>query len=137
VANRKSNGYTLLELLAASALCAGVLVSSMKMMRQSAELNRRIEGQNMLTTLAVGKMELHLARSAAAFASTTEAGDFAADGFPRLRFHVACSDAWSAGGIPDRLMCVTATVWEDANGNATLDAGEASVSYSSKVASNG
>ena len=87
-----------------------------------------------MTTFCTGKLEEHLAIGAANFTSGTASGSYTADGFPSFRFSVSRSDAVVDGGIVDRLMVVTATVWYDQDGDTTLDAGEIQVTMSSKIA---
>jgi hypothetical protein len=79
-------------------------------------------------------LEEHLALVSADWQTGGFVGDFAADGYPQIRYSVTRSDAAVDGGITDQLMAVTATVWEDADGDATPDTGEPVVVFSGKVA---
>jgi hypothetical protein len=72
--------------------------------------------------------------TAASWTVATTTGDFAFEGYPLVRYRVACSDDPANGGITDRLMALTATVWEDSNGNSVLDSGELSAVFLTKVA---
>ena len=65
---------------------------------------------------------------------TTVVGDFTADGYPQIRFQVERSDDALDGGIPNALMSITSTVWEDLNTDGVLDANEPRASFSSKLA---
>lgn len=131
---RQRLAYTLLELLAATAITGVVLITTLALIRDSMALSRRVEVRNNLTTLGVSKMEEHLARAAATFQPGTFSGDFSSEGHPFLRFRVERSDSPQEGGIPGRLMSLTATVWHDENRNSAPNADELSVVYSSKVA---
>jgi hypothetical protein len=130
----RRRGQTLLELLAALTLLAATVTPALRILRDALEQTRRIETLELLTTLCVSKLEEHLAIACAAWSAGAAVGDFSAEGYSQVRFSVASSDQAGSGGIPDRLMSVTATVWEDQNNNAALDAGEPSVVLASKVA---
>jgi type II secretory pathway component PulJ len=127
-------GQMLLELIAAIALTATAIVPALRLVRDAMEQTREIEQQELLTTLCVSKMEEHLALASAAWTSTTATGNFSAEGYAALRYIVVRSDQPAQGGMADRLMSVTATVFEDENGNTAFDAGEPSVVMASKAA---
>ena len=131
---RKTRAYTLLELVAATAIAGMLLVGTMALMRDSMALSRKVEVQNDVSTLCVSKLEEHLAEAAAKFTSTTSNGSFASDGRPEICFSVVCSDSPLNGGISGRLMSVISTVWEDVDNNKTLGPDEVSVTLASKVA---
>ena len=130
----RRRGNTLLEVIAATALTALVIVPSTGMMRDGLDLSRRVERQGVMTSLCVGKLEQQLAESTAAFLPDSDSGDFASDGYAELRYVVSASDEAGDGGIPDQLMAISATVYYDENGNGSLDAGETSVNFSTKTA---
>jgi hypothetical protein len=91
----------------------------------------------LLTTLCSDKLEESMGTTIAAWSEAALAGDYAAAGYPLVRFRVDRSDDPADGGMADRLMAITATVWEDANSNGALDSGEPSVVFRTKVASLG
>jgi hypothetical protein len=126
--------YTLLEVVAATAIVGTVLVSSLALLRDAVSLSDRVDVQNLLNTLCVSKLEEQLNLTAAHFDTAVADGNFAADGFAAVHFHAVRSDAAGDGGIDDRLMAVTVTVWQDANGDAALSAGEMAVTLATKVA---
>jgi hypothetical protein len=126
--------YSLLEVLAAGTVLTIALVPALEVTRRSLETAREVEAAQHTTTLCISKMEEHLAIVAATFASGTFSGNFSAEGYANIRFSVTRSDTAGNGGIVDRLMVVTVTVWEDANGNSALNTGELSTSLSTKVA---
>jgi hypothetical protein len=127
-------GYTLLEVVAASALTGTVLVASLSLLRQAVDLSDRVDRQNLMATLCVSKLEETLNTTAATFATSDVSGSFAAQGFSSLRFRAVTTDAPASGGITNRLMAVTCTVWYDANADAALSSGETSVTFATKVA---
>jgi hypothetical protein len=75
-----------------------------------------------------------LATASANWSSGTTSGDFSSLGYSQIRFRVVSSDLAASGGIPDRLMAVTATVWEDRDGDLVVDAGEPQAVLASKTA---
>jgi hypothetical protein len=103
-------------------------------MKRGLELARDVETVQLTTTLCVSKMEEHLAYAGHGFTTGNFSGNFATDGYASMRFTASRSDTVLAGGIPDRLMAVTVTVWQDDNGNGVLNSGEISTSFSTKVA---
>ena len=127
-------GYTLLEVVAASALTGTVLVSSLALLRESVDMSDRVDRQNLLETLCVSKLEETLNTTAATFATADVSGNFVAEGFSSIRYRVIASDAPAEGGITNRLMGVTCTVWYDENADAALTTGETSVVMATKVA---
>lgn len=127
------SGQTLLELIAASALLALAIVPALRLLRGALEQTDRCEGLEASTNYCVSKLEEHLAQAGGQWTEVVSAGTFATEGRPALRYQVVRSDDSSAGGIPDRLMAVTATVWDDQDGDALQDTGEPSAQLSSKV----
>jgi hypothetical protein len=64
----------------------------------------------------------------------TTTGNFSADGYSTVRYIATRSDAPANGGLTNQLMHIQVTVYDDANGNSTLDASELAVRYRTKVA---
>lgn len=127
-------GYTLLEVIAASALTGSVLVSSLALLRDAVALSDRVDQQNLMLTLCTSKLEETLNTTAAEFAASDTSGSFAAEGFSHLRYRVVCSDQALQGGISNQLMAVTCVVWNDANADAVQQSDETSVTLATKVA---
>ena len=127
-------GYTLLEVVAASALTGTVLVASLSLLREAVDLSDRVDRQNLLETLCVSKLEETLNTTAATFTASDVSGSFASQGFSSYRYRVITSDAPASGGISNRLIAATCTVWYDANADAALTSGENSVVLATKVA---
>jgi hypothetical protein len=130
----RHQGYTLLEVVAASALSGTVLVASLSLLRESVDLSDRVDRQNLLETLCVSKLEESLNTTAATFATSDTSGNFAAEGFASIRYRVVATDLPASGGISNRLMAVTCTTWHDANGDTVVSTGEAAVTMATKVA---
>lgn len=131
---RRQRGFSLLETLMAGTVLAVVLVPALEVMRRSLAMARDVETVQMTTTLCVSKMEEQLSLAAYGFTSATTSGNFSADGYSTIRFTATRSDTALSGGIPDRLMAITVTVWQDTNGNSALNTGEISTSLTTKVA---
>jgi hypothetical protein len=131
---RSRRGHTLLELVAAAAILAITVVPALRMVGTGLENGVRIENQGLVTMLAGGKLEEQLCVAGAAWTNVTLTGSFASEGYSYLRFRVVRSDAPADGGIVNRLMAITATVWHDADSDAVQDAGETSATFATKVA---
>lgn len=133
-AHTRRRGYSLLETLAAGTVMAIVLAPSYEAMRRGLEWSRDAETLQTTATLCVGKMEERMSVVAATFTADSQSGDFAADGFDGFRYSCVSSDSLAAGGIPDRLMVVTANVWKDEDGDSVLDQEEITTTLTTKVA---
>ena len=127
-------GSSLLEVVLATVLISVALVPAIRLMRSSLTVGREIEAREQLTTFSTSKLEEHLALVGANWLTGDYTGDFATEGHPTFRFLVRRSDSGGDGGIVDQLMAVTATTWEDVDGDGTLDSGEVSVVLGGKVA---
>ena len=129
----RRHGQSLLELTLALVLVAGTLVPALRLMRQALEQSRAIEQRNLIVSLAMSKLEERLAITSHNWSTGTVSGDFSSQGYSDLRYTVTHSDAATAGGLPNRLMALECTVWQDANGNAQRDSGESYVVFASKI----
>ncbi len=132
--NRRRRGQTLLELVGATTIIALTLVPTLRITRDSLRVGRDTAQANHLATFAASKLEEHLLLTAGAWSATNLAGDFAADGFPGLKFRVTRSDNAMDGGIPGALMAITATAWDDRDDDDEWDAGEPRSVFASKLA---
>lgn len=131
---KRRRGSSLLEVVLATVLISVALVPAMRLMRDGLAVGREIEARDQLTTLSTSKLEEHLALVCADWLTGDFTGSFAAEGHPTFRFLVRRSDAAGNGGIVDQLMAITATTWEDADGDGALSSGETSVILGGKVA---
>ena len=128
------SAYTLLELLAASAILGSVLVATLTMLRDSITMGEHIEHAQAMTSLATSKMEEHLALTAADFSTASESGNFSTEGYATLRYSAVRTDSVLSGGVSGTLMAVIVTVWRDDNGDTLLTSGEPAVTMASKMA---
>lgn len=126
-------GQTLLELIAATVLIGAALVPALKLMRDGMKVGRETETRNLLAIYCDGELERQLALAGATWTSGTPTGDFAADGYANIRYSAQVSDSPADGGISDRLMAISVTVWDDEDGDTILDASEPSVVMRSKT----
>jgi hypothetical protein len=127
-------GHSLLELVGATTIIAIALVPALRLMRDSVRAIGELETSNLLATLCASKLEESLQRTAASWTSGTATGDFAAEGYPQLKFSLARSDAVAEGGIPGDLMSIAVTAWDDRLANNAWDTGELRVNFASKMA---
>jgi hypothetical protein len=132
-ASGRRRAQSLLEVVAAATIIAVALVPALRMMRDSLRVSRDIETAELMTTLAVSKLEEQMALSSATWNLATSTGEYASLGRNDLRFNVTKSDAEAAGGVPDALMVLTVTVWNDENGNAGKEANEPGVTFATKI----
>ena len=121
-------------MIGASTIIAIALIPALKLMRASIKVNREAETANLVSTLAVSKLEEFLVSTASSWSNSNASGHFGSIGHSNLRFEVSRSDLVAEGGIPGDLMSITSTVWEDSNGNGNWDAGEARAVFASKLA---
>lgn len=130
----RRSGNTLLELTAAVTLIAVALVPALRMIRDAIEQSSRNETLSMLTNYCTSKLEEQLCISAASWTEGTFSGDLSADGYASYRFAATRSQQPADGGIVNKLMAVTVTIYHDKNGDSALNSGEPKVSMSAKVA---
>jgi hypothetical protein len=135
-------GQSLLELIGATTIIALALVPALRVMRDALRAGQDTETANLMATLAAGRLEQFLLLSAGEWGSipagnpwttTTNTGNYAAEGYPNLKFSVVRTDKAPAG-IASRLLSITATVWNDLDNDNVLDAGEPRSVFASKLA---
>ncbi len=130
---RRHRGYSLIELLLATALVGGTLAPALALIRDGIDVSNKTDQRQLLANYAVSKIEEHLAIAASAWTSTAQAGDFAADGFPNVRFTVTRNDGAAFGGITNQLMSIMVTTYIDEDGDDIQDASEPLTFYRTKV----
>lgn len=128
------DAYSLLEVVMASAICAAALVPALAVMRDGVALGDIIDTKHLLLTYGVSKLEEQLAIVGATWSTGTVTGNFASDGQSTIRFSATRTDAPASGGMTNQLMVVTVTTFSDDNSNAVLDASEARLIFTTKVA---
>jgi hypothetical protein len=130
---RTRTAYSLLEVVLASTICLTALAPALALMRDGMANASKIDTRHRLLICGVSKMEEQLAIVAASWTTGTASGDFTADGAAGIRFAAVRSDAPASGGITNRLMNISVTVYSDDNGNAALDATELQSTFTTKV----
>ena len=126
--------YSLLEIVLASSICATALVPALALVRDSMTLADTIDKRHLLLIYGVAKMEEQLSVTAATWSQGTTGGDFAAEGHANIRFTAVRSDDPLNGGIADRLMNVTITIYSDDDGDDSLDATEMRTVLTTRIA---
>jgi hypothetical protein len=126
-------GYSLLEVVLASTICTTALVPALALMRDGMYNAKKIDTRQLILVYGVSKMEEQLAVVAASWTTGTATGNFAADGYASMRYSATCSDAPAAGGLTNRLMNVSVTVYYDENGNSAMDASEQRTTFTTKI----
>jgi prepilin-type N-terminal cleavage/methylation domain-containing protein len=133
-ARRPKNGFSLVEMILATALLAGTLAPALTVMRNAMSISRESARRALLANYAVEALEYAQGVTMQSWTTGTTTGNFASDGYPTLLYSVTRSDAPAGGGITGRLMHVQAVLWDDVNGNSTLDSSEIAVRMRTKVA---
>ena len=131
---RIRRGNTLIELVAATTVLAIALVPALRLTRDALAVEGDLEYATAMSTLCVNQLEQSLSKTAASWNTATESGSYATLGYPRLKYSVTKSDAPASGGLTNQLLAMTATVWEDVDGDSILDSGEKKVQFSTKLA---
>ncbi len=125
--------YSLVEVVAATALMAGTLVPAMQLVRLGIQKSAETDRHQLLSLYAASQVEQRLASTAMTWASASYSGDYAADGHPDIRYDTVCTDDPLSGGLTDQLMDIRTTVYDDANGDDALTPGERSCSFRTKI----
>ena len=131
--NRLPKGFSLLEVVVASALMAFALVPALTLFRDGLRWSRDVDTRAKLLNYGVCKMEEQLAIVAATWTTGTATGDFSTDGHANVRYSAVRSDSAVDGGITSRLMAVTVTVYDDVDSDDTLDVGEMQLDFTTKI----
>lgn len=127
-------GNSMLEVVAASVIIAAALVPALRMMRDCLSVGRDLENADLMSTFCASRLEQSLSQVCASWDTSSQTGNFSAQGYSNLKYVVNRSDNASDGGLANRLMAITATVWDDTDNDNQLDANERRVRYSSKIA---
>ncbi|HMO87076.1 MAG TPA: prepilin-type N-terminal cleavage/methylation domain-containing protein [Lacipirellulaceae bacterium] len=131
---RQRTGFSLVEMMAATALMAGTLAPALSVMRSAMAMSREAATRSLVANYAVQTLEAQSALAMQNWTNGTATGNFAGDGYPLVKFIAVRSDAPSNGGLTNRLMHIQVTAYEDVNGNSAADAGELKFSIRTKVA---
>jgi hypothetical protein len=131
--HRTYRGYSLLEVVLASTICATALVPALAYLRDGVTLADTIDKRHLILIYGVSKMEEQMSIVAATWAEGTSGGDFATDGHANIRYTVTRSDDPSSGGLADRLMYVSVTAYSDDDGDDALDTSELRTILTTKI----
>ncbi len=129
-----SGGFSLLEMVFATALLAGTLAPALAVMRDAMALSRETTVRSLLSNYAVQKLEEHAALGIGSWTNGSDSNTFSGDGHPEIAFSVTRSDNPVNGGITGSLMHIQVTVFEDLDNDLNPDAGELQVSMRTKIA---
>ena len=130
----RPRGFSLLEMLAATALVAGTLAPALAVMRDAMAMSREGLRRSLVANYAVQVLETQAALTMQNWTSGTVTGNFSVDGYATIKYTAIKSDAPASGGLTNRLMHLQVTAYDDANGNAAADAGEVKSTIRTKVA---
>jgi type II secretory pathway pseudopilin PulG len=131
---RGIRAFSLVEMVAATALIAGVLAPALVAMRDAMTISRETTGRQLLANYAVQGLESYAASTMQNWTTGTFTTSAAADGHPSIRTVVTSSDVPANGGIAGRLMHLRLTVYDDSDNDSVQDANELSVRLRTKVA---
>jgi hypothetical protein len=129
----RRGGYSLLEVMLASTICATAIVPALALMRDGMANLTKIDVDHMLLLYGIEKMEEQQAICARSWTTGTATGNFSADGNASIGFSVTRTDSGASGGITNRLMFISVTTYYDSNGNGVMDSGESRLTFSTKV----
>ena len=131
---RAGRAYSLLEVVISTFLMGLAIIPAMKFMSSAIHTGQELEKWNQMNVLAVAKLEEQLSIAANDFLAGSDSGTFSEPGLGGIRFAAIRSMAEADGGIPDELMVVQVTVWNDEDGDTVLDPSEREITYATKLA---
>lgn len=130
----RRRGFSLVEMIAATALVAGTLAPALAVMRDAMSASRDAHRRRLMANYAVTVLEYAAAASMQNWGSDTNHGSFASDGYPTIRYQLTRSDDPAHGGAIGRLLHLQAMVYDDVDNDAIADATENKVRFRTKVA---
>jgi hypothetical protein len=131
---RARGAFSLVEMIAATALMAGTVAPALAVMRDAMSISREATRRNLLANYAVQILESSSAAAMQSWTNGSSTGNFAADGYATIRYQVTRSDAPAGGGLTNRLMHIQVTVYDDADNDSIADALENKVRFRTKIA---
>jgi prepilin-type N-terminal cleavage/methylation domain-containing protein len=131
---RGQSGFSLLEMLAATAIVAGTLAPALAVMRDAMAISREAVQRNLISNYAVQVLEGQAALAMQNWSNGTVSGNFASDGYSTIKYTAVRSDAVASGGLVNRLMHIQVTAYEDKDADSVADSNELKVSVRTKVA---
>ncbi len=132
-----SLGFSLLEMVMAAALVTGTVVPALTVIRDSMKQSRTLHRQKLLANYATRMLDhqtSHAAANWSSFSADNTVNYYSGDGHSGIRVYLDRSDDPSDGGLTGQLMNIEVTVYDDINGDLTLDAGDPQMTYRTKVA---
>ncbi len=133
-----ARGFSLLEMVFATALMAGTLVPALAVMRDSMAKSREMNHRNVLSISANYYMELfsaYVAQYSSFLSNYSVTTAFPSpDGYQNIRLSISISDNPANGGITNQLYHLQVTAFDDLNQSGALDVNEPSVKYRTKIA---
>ena len=123
----------MLDVIGSSLVTAMVLVPSINIMRQSMDVNERIQLRQEMVTYCTNVVEMELADILNSPVNKTSSG-IIYSGQKTVMSSITRSDSAEFGGIPGKLMAVSVTAWHDANNNKRIDRNESQFSLFTKAA---
>lgn len=132
-ATARRAAYSLVELVAATALMASTLVPALELVRDGMELSEEADRRQLLALYATSQIEQTLCSVADSWSLGTTTGDYSADGHASIRYTTSTSDDPLDGGVTSLLMDVRTTVYFDEDGDDTFDADELNCSFRTKI----
>jgi hypothetical protein len=126
--------FSLLEMLAATALVAGTLAPALAVMRDAMAGSREGVQRALVANYAVYVLESQAALVMHNWTAGTTTGNFAADGHATIKYSAVKSDAPADGGLTNRLMHIRVTAYEDKDGDSIADPNEIKITVRTKVA---
>lgn len=127
-------GFSLLEMLAATALVAGTLAPALAVMRDAMSVSREAVQRQLVANYAVQVLESQSALVMQNWTNGTVTGNLSADGYATIKYTAVKSDAVASGGLVNRLMHIQVTAYEDKDADSVADSNEVKVSVRTKVA---
>ena len=118
----------------ATGLLAGTLVPALAVMRDAMAISRETTSRSLMANYAAQKLEEQISLGMGAWTNDTNAGNYAADGHPKIAFNSVRSDDPADGGITGSLMHVEATLFEDHDNDLSPGVGELAVTMRTKIA---
>jgi len=130
----RRRAFSLLEMIAATALTAGTLAPALAVMRDAMAVSREGVQRGLVANYAVSVLENQAALVMQSWTNGTVTGNFSADGYSAIKYSAVKSDAPADGGLTNRLMSIRVTAYQDVDGDSVADAGEVKVTIRTKVA---
>lgn len=131
---RSRRAFSLLEMMAATALVAGTLAPALSVMRDAMALSREAVQRQLVANYASQVLESQSALVMQNWTNGTVTGNFTADGYATIKYSAVKSDAVVSGGLVNRLMSIRVTAYEDKDADSVADSNEVQVTIRTKVA---